>query len=227
MDHFAEIARNLALAWAAGAFVGIERSYNGRAAGFRTHALVALAAAAVAMISFEPLFFHEMANGVRLDPTRLAQGVVTGIGFLGAGVIFKEGYSVQGLTTAASVWACAAIGFLFGLGMWAPASLLAAAALITLTVFSWFEIRAPWKVYAYVVLRFQPDAMLTETEIARLVSAGRVTMSDVSYQRTQGGQLLEFSANLEAPPKTSLAEITHRLCGVKGLIEFELSRISK
>src|ERR1700722_18622829 len=100
-ETYAQIASELGAAWIAGGLIGAERSYHGRAAGFRTHALVALAAAATMLVTHEP---------------QMAQGVMTGIGFLGAGVIFKEGVNVQGLTTAASVWAIAAGGLLFGVG---------------------------------------------------------------------------------------------------------------
>ncbi len=101
---------NLLFAWGAGAAVGFERSFNGRAAGFRTHSLVALAAASAMLISYLPGISSGYPSTARLDPTRLAQGVMTGLGFLGAGVIFKEGVSVQGLTTAAALWATAALG---------------------------------------------------------------------------------------------------------------------
>ena len=75
-----------------GAMIGFERSFHGRPAGFRTHALVCLASALLMLVT------------IRADPTRMAQGIMTGIGFLGAGVIFKEGLTVRGLTTAASIW---------------------------------------------------------------------------------------------------------------------------
>ena len=114
-----QIAVNIGAAWLAGGLIGLERSYHGRAAGFRTHSIVAIAAASAVMVSFvpelQPALFH--ASGASIDNAgRIAQGVVTGIGFLGAGVIFREGVNIQGLTTAASVWATAGIGLLFGVG---------------------------------------------------------------------------------------------------------------
>ncbi|MFA7281901.1 MAG: MgtC/SapB family protein [Sterolibacterium sp.] len=109
-----------------GLIVGYERSYHGRAAGMRTYGLVCMASAALTVITGYPSFwFGGHANLIATaDPTRVIQGVVTGIGFLGAGVIMKEGMNISGLTTAASIWASSAIGILVGVGFYAAAILL-------------------------------------------------------------------------------------------------------
>ncbi|HYL22963.1 MAG TPA: MgtC/SapB family protein [Burkholderiales bacterium] len=103
-ENFEMLARLLA-ALAAGALIGYERSYYGRPAGFRTHALVCTASSLLMLITvFESHWVSGVAVGrVQIDPTRMAQGIMTGIGFLGAGVIIREGFSVRGLTTAASI----------------------------------------------------------------------------------------------------------------------------
>ena len=111
-SDFWTVLLHLSVALVAGALIGIERSYHGRPAGFRTHALVCLASSLLMMVT---LYQWKWLPGVpmdtvRTDPTRMAQGIMTGIGFLGAGVIFKEGVTVRGLTTAASIWVTAAIG---------------------------------------------------------------------------------------------------------------------
>ena len=89
-----------------GAMIGFERSFHGRPAGFRTHALVCLASALLMLVTVYQLHWMTEVpiDTIRADPTRMAQGIMTGIGFLGAGVIFKEGLTVRGLTTAASIW---------------------------------------------------------------------------------------------------------------------------
>src|SRR4026207_1071391 len=108
----------------AGALIGYERSYHGRPAGFRTHALVCTASSLLMLVTvYEAHWVRATADLVRLDPTRMAQGIMTGIGFLGAGVIMKDGLSVRGLTTAASIWITAAIGILTGIGFYFPAIL--------------------------------------------------------------------------------------------------------
>ncbi|HNO80161.1 MAG TPA: MgtC/SapB family protein [Phycisphaerae bacterium] len=119
-----------------GGAVGLEREYHGRAAGFRTHILVCLGCCVVMLGSthFVRLYSHLGEDTVvRLDPARLAYGVLTGIGFLGAGVIMKTDWSVHGLTTAASLWIVAALGLTTGLGMYVVAGVGAALSLFTLT----------------------------------------------------------------------------------------------
>ena len=227
MPHLLEIALNIGAAWLAGMLIGLERSYNGRPAGFRTHALVSLAAAAVAILSLEPMFFAGLSSsGDRLDPSRLSQGVMTGIGFLGAGVIFKEGLSVQGLTTAASIWACAAVGFLFGVGMYAPAALVTGAILITLAVFRLIDDRAPWRVLSYAVLRFPANSAPREADLVELLGEHAVTLRDMSYRLLEGGKVFEYSVNLEGARHGALSQLAERLRAMPGLIEFELSRVS-
>jgi putative Mg2+ transporter-C (MgtC) family protein len=222
------IAVNLALAWGAGALVGFERSFNGRAAGFRTHALVALASASVMAISYVALLSPGFPAGVgRVDPTRLAQGVVTGIGFLGAGVIFKEGVSVQGLTTAASIWATAAVGMLFGLGMASAGGLALLAMLFTLTVMRWVEGAFPWRVYALAVFRFQIGHAPTEPDLVKMLGEHGVDLDDVSYRLTEDGEIFEYRGNVETRLKMGLHDLAERLKTTPGLVEYDLSRISK
>ncbi len=106
------VVLNLGAAVLFGSLIGLERQWRQRLAGLRTNALVALGAAT--FVVFESLF----TTG---DPTRVAAQVVTGIGFLGAGIIFREGASIHGLNTAATLWCSAAIGVLAGTGAFLPA----------------------------------------------------------------------------------------------------------
>ena len=107
-----------------GCVVGYERWYNGRAAGMRTYGLVAMAsAAAISIIGYSGYWYGgqhpDITHG---DMTRVAQGVLTGVGFLGAGMIMKEGLSISGLTSAASIWMSSVIGILVGVGFTPPPS---------------------------------------------------------------------------------------------------------
>src|SRR5213595_1400017 len=105
-DTYAAIALHLVIALAAGGIIGLERSYHGRPAGFRTHALVCMSSCMLMVLTvYQDTWFAALSlDQVRVDPTRMAQGIMTGIGFLGAGVIIKEGSTIRGLTTAASIW---------------------------------------------------------------------------------------------------------------------------
>src|SRR5438270_7413055 len=147
-----------------GALIGFERTFHGRPAGFRTHSLVCISSAILMIVTVyqnQWMTFIER-DAIRTDPTRMAQGIMTGIGFLGAGVIFKEGLTVRGLTTAASIWVTASIGVLVGIGFWVPAILGTIATLSVLSVFRVIESRLPSEFYAHHHLRFRRDAVMRE-----------------------------------------------------------------
>ena len=121
-----------------GTVIGTEREYSNRPAGMRTHILVALGACAV-MLTSQMIFTQYSAYGATPDPARLAAQVVTGVGFLGAGTIMKEGPSIKGLTTAASVWAVACLGVAAGGGYYAIALIGTVCILVTLVIFEWLQ----------------------------------------------------------------------------------------
>jgi putative Mg2+ transporter-C (MgtC) family protein len=131
----------LLLAALGGALVGMEREKHGRPAGLRTHLIVALASCLMMIISESVYLKYGQVPGtsiLRIDPSRIAAQIVAGIGFIGAGVILKDGFTVRGLTTAACLWLAAAIGMGFGLGVYLPtivSTLIAISALIFLKRF--------------------------------------------------------------------------------------------
>ena len=224
------ITCSLAAAWLAGGLIGVERSFHGRPAGFRTHALVGLASAAVILISRQPEYLPANAFGagiLRLDTTHLGQGVMTGVGFLGAGVIFKEGVSVQGLTTAACIWATAAIGMLFGMEFYAAGALTAAGVLITLIVLRWVEAALPGHVYALAVLRFKAPSAPDEAGLRLMLGEHDVTFADLSYRLAEGGSIYEFSGTLRTSSRESYPKLAARLRTAPEIVEFNLERISK
>src|SRR5438128_3789635 len=108
-------------------------------------------------------------DAIRTDPTRMAQGIMTGIGFLGAGVIFKEGLTVRGLPTAASIWITAAIGVLIGIGFHYAATLGAVATIAVLSAFRFLERRLPTEFYAHHTLVFARSAVMAEPDLRRLL----------------------------------------------------------
>src|SRR6187397_3236017 len=139
-----------------GALIGLERSFRGRPAGFRTHALVCAASSLLMLVTvYQNEWMTQVSmEAIRTDPTRMAQGIMTGIGFLGAGVIFKEGLTVRGLTTAASIWVTAAIGILVGIGFYLPALVGTVATILVLSFFRVIEQRLPSEYYAHHSLKF-------------------------------------------------------------------------
>jgi putative Mg2+ transporter-C (MgtC) family protein len=124
----------VAVAAALGGAVGLERELRDREAGFRTHMLVAVGSALFTLVSaygFRDFLVHG-GTVVRADPTRIAAQIVTGIGFLGAGAIIRQGLSIRGLTTAATLWVVAAIGLAAGAGYYSAAVITTLLALFSL-----------------------------------------------------------------------------------------------
>lgn len=132
-----EVLVRLAIACLLGGLIGFERERNRHPAGLRTHILVCVGATLVMLCN---IFIFEKYKGLaNIDPARLGAQVISGIGFLGAGTIIKEGLSIRGLTTAASLWAVACLGIAIGLGFYVGAILTTAFVLIILIIFSKFE----------------------------------------------------------------------------------------
>lgn len=130
----------------AGGVIGLEREWRGRAAGLRTHILVCLASSLLmqaAMTQGRWAFLALPDENIVTDPTRMAHGVLTGIGFLCAGVIFRTGFSIHGLTTAASLWITSAIGILFGVGLYGLGSAATAVTAVILMVLRLMSLKLP------------------------------------------------------------------------------------
>lgn len=161
------ILANILGALLLGMVVGYERSYHGRAAGIRTYGLVCMASASVTVIVGYPHFWFGGLTPLTAtaDPTRVIQGIVTGIGFLGAGVIMKEGLNISGLTTAASIWASSAIGILCGAGFYFAAIMLTMISSAAMVLGGRIETWLPSRHATAVVLTFKSGACPSENEI--------------------------------------------------------------
>ncbi len=138
MSIWAVILRIVVAAVLAG-IIGIEREYHEHTAGFRTHILVGVGAAAFTLASSYGL------AGTTFDPNRISAQVVTGIGFLGAGAIIRYGVSVRGLTTAASLWTVAAVGLLAAQGFWPAALVTTGIVVVSLAALRFIENRVLYK----------------------------------------------------------------------------------
>jgi len=165
---------NLLGALALGLIVGYERSYHGRAAGMRTYGIVCMASAALTVFAGFPTFWYGGPGPVigAMDPTRVVQGIVTGVGFLGAGLIMKEGLNISGLTTAASIWASSAIGVLVGVGFYIAAILLT---LLSAALMMWgsrIESRLPSRHAISVHVHFASGHRPTEAMVAGWAASG-------------------------------------------------------
>lgn len=139
-----------------GILVGYERTYKGRAAGMRVYGLVCMASAALTVfVGYARLWYGGSTTEISVDPTRVVQGIVSGIGFLCAGVIMKDGFTISGLTTAASIWAVAAIGVLLGVGFYGAAVLLAVFCMLSMSLLRDVEAKLPGRTTLDVSLTFR------------------------------------------------------------------------
>jgi putative Mg2+ transporter-C (MgtC) family protein len=164
---------NLVGALGLGLLVGYERAYHGHAAGMRTYGLVCMASAALTVVAGYPDFWFggratTALNVPAADATRVVQGIVTGVGFLGAGVIMKEGFSIRGLNTAASIWASSAIGITVGLGFYAAAILLALLSTMSMAWVSRLEQWLPAHGHVAVTVQFKKGFCPREEAVRQL-----------------------------------------------------------
>jgi putative Mg2+ transporter-C (MgtC) family protein len=188
LGHTGELFLRLFLAGVAGGLVGLERELRGRQAGFRTNILVCLGSALTMLVSIH-FASHPwppdtgQAYQVRVDPARIAYGVMTGVGFLGAGAIVRHGGSVRGLTTAAAMWCVAAVGLAIGFGMY----LVSFGAVFFIVAALWFldylEDRLPKVRYRTVTVRRRWAVGCIDSTIRRFKEAD-LDVVDASFDRT-------------------------------------------
>ena len=229
MGDLSAIAVNLGAAVLAGVVVGWERSYFGRAAGLRTHVLVSLASATVMVVATHPASVARAfpPDTLRMDPGRIIQGLMTGVGFLGAGVIVKEGVSIYGLTNAASVWMSAALGIVLGLGYFGAGAMATAATLAVLVGLRWVELSVPRQVYALATFRFDHEACPTQAELKAWLGERGLRMNHFSYRKLQDGRRRELSGTVQARREADFMSLETELNGWPGLVEYDLSRNNK
>jgi putative Mg2+ transporter-C (MgtC) family protein len=224
-DNYAAIALHLVIALFAGAIIGLERSYHGRPAGFRTHSLVCLSSCMLMIVTvYQDTWFSAYSlERISVDPTRMAQGIMTGIGFLGAGVIMREGLTVRGLTTAASIWITAGIGIMIGVGFYFPAGIATALTLIVLSVFRWIERIMPIEFYANLTVAFTRSAALPEGELRSIVERQGFVIANMNYSVTGEGLTFEYQMVIHSPDREKTRDLSQALNALSSIKAFRIS----
>jgi putative Mg2+ transporter-C (MgtC) family protein len=210
----------LALAAALGGLIGLERELREREAGLRTHLLVALGSALFTIVG--AYGFHDFLNTgasvVRADPTRIAAQIVTGIGFLGAGAIIRQGISVRGLTTAATLWVVAAVGLAAGAGYYSVAVITTALVLVALY---------PLRIMAHrVLIQFRPEDGRLLVALPAGEPPGRV-VDEIerlgalisSLEVTQEGERRRLELNIVLPRDTPAPNLVSRIANLENVAE--------
>jgi len=227
------VAFDMTLALVLGFLFGYERSYHGRAAGMRTYGLVCMVAATLVSLSSHPQLWLDgtsaggLLNMTNIDPTRTVQGIVTGVGFLGAGIIMQNGTTISGLTTAASIWAAAAIGILVGMGFYADAVWMTIVAEMFVMMGMRFDALLPSRRPVAVSMHFKKGFVPAQGALQEFFVAHGYDMALNSIVIHHHGEQTEWrfvvvSRNRRRPMRlTSLAEAFAALEGVDG---YNLSR---
>ncbi len=209
----------------AGGVIGLEREWRGRPAGLRTHILVSLASALLmlAAVSQADWAFRALPDeNIVTDPTRMAHGVLTGIGFLCAGVIFRTGFSIHGLTTAASLWVTSALGLLFGAGLYglgAAGTIITAAVLISLRLISG---QLPIRTVVEVEICWLKSDHALEPTIETQLRTIDVDARPHAFELIESGQLVRRSWRISSVTENDLTRLGRGLCSTKGVVAFRL-----
>ncbi len=223
----AVILMNIIGALILGLLVGYERSYRGRAAGMRTYGLVCMASCALTVITGYPEFWFGGHSTVHdTDPGRVIQGIVTGIGFLGAGVIMRDGLNISGLTTAASIWSVAVIGVLVGVGFYAAAIPLAAISAIFMMWGSKIEGILPSRHAISVSVMFAKDVVPTEDRMRKMAHklGYEIARGSFSVVLRDARNEWRFVAVSEGKSKAgSIIEVANYLSSVDGIEHYQIS----
>jgi len=177
-----EMVLRLLLGAVIGGIIGYERQVHGRPAGFRTHILVCVACVLLMNASgyYHSLGVSEPAY-LRADPGRIAAGAITGVGFIGAGVVLRTGFSIQGLTTAATIWMVSAIGLAVGEGLYLAGIVTTGITMFSLVVLRRIESRMP-KLYSRVLTIVTGDNV-EEDDIIAVLTKHDVHISNVDYEQ--------------------------------------------
>lgn len=186
VSDYLVIVLRITLAVLIGGIIGLERRYRGSPVGFRTYGIVCIASTILMLMSDFQLkilpLLPEQITVIRTDPTRMAQGILTGMGFLGAGLVIKEKFSIRGLTTAAIMWLVTAEGILIGVGFYTPALLGLIVTLFVLFAHEQFENIIPTRHYAVLKIKIaQKVAQGKKTDVLELEQQLLTTIIDKNF----------------------------------------------
>jgi len=219
MSEWDVMARTVA-ALVAGGAIGLERSYHGRAAGLRTYALVCFGSALLVAVSQYDTGADAHGRG---EVTRVIQGIVTGIGFLGAGVIVKEGFTVRGLTTSASIWVASAIGVAIGTGSYVSGAVAAALTLIALALLRGLEDRLPVQAFIHLEVGFERDRALDEDRFRDLIGRHGFAVRDIAYRLQDAPQRLEYRAVIWSNQPDDVRALERSLLALPEIVHFRIA----
>jgi putative Mg2+ transporter-C (MgtC) family protein len=221
----------LVLAIVLGGAIGLEREFHGRPAGLRTHIMVCLASTMIIYASRS--LPAELVNGsledvIVDDPNRLAAGIVTGIGFLGAAAVIRSGDIVRGITTGACVWAVAGLGVAIGQGHYGLAISVAALMLVVLVLFDHLFGWVSPVVYRRLRVRGAPEALEKVVSLTReVLRENRIRVQDLSARTGNGVDQFELVLHVRCRQRAHAPRVLSRLCAEPTVSSAEWSQLSE
>ena len=220
MTDTMEVLLRVILGSVLGGAIGFERQRHGRAAGVRTHLIVCLASVLIMIVSYEYYQMPLDSSFIRIDPARIAAGAITGVGFLGAGVIIKSGFTIQGLTTAACLWIVSAIGLSVGSGLY-----FAALSSFVVTVFALWVLRKIEDRLArlrFKMISITTDAMEQEDEIMHIVRTSGLNISNVDYEMEKERNLYMYNLHVNFKDPEALSRLRKSLSALSFIKHYHI-----
>lgn len=224
MGEYNAILIRLGLALLAGAIIGLERAFHGRPAGLRTHSLVCVSSSLLMLLTaFQwDLLVGAPVSTIRVDPTRMGQGIMTGIGFLGAGVIMREKLTIRGLTTAASIWMTAAIGILIGMGFFSAGFFATFMTLIILGAFGAIERKMPTRHFGRLKVSFKRQDIMERDALIEFIRLHNIRESNLSYDLDNETNLFQYQMTIYAYNSSAFHNLSNALMDNDKIKEFSI-----
>jgi putative Mg2+ transporter-C (MgtC) family protein len=217
MIPYYEVILRLLLGAVIGGLIGFEREIHGRAAGFRTQLIVCVAAVLIMIVSENYYFYmHTLDSSLRIDPARISAGAIIGIGFLGAGVIIKNGFAVRGLTTAASIWIVSAIGLAIGGGLYLEGILTTVITIIALMVLRTLEKKIKTLRFKSITISTSHTGDIEETISTVLTNYG-VYIHSIDYEKNQPSGEIIYSYTVSTRNRSAKRQIFRELSSMESI----------
>lgn len=212
-----ELLIRIFVAGICGALIGYERKSRLKEAGIRTHFIVALASALMMVISkygfFDLLNMAENGQDIRLDPSRMASTIITGVGFLGAGAIFIRKNTINGLTTAAGIWATAGVGMAIGTGFYfigVVSTFIMLVVQIFLHKKNWFTKKIPTSETVKIVVKNESGSLV---EINEILARKHIELLNIKTEVIENGQCLAIEMHIKVPTGSTPIDVVNIFSG--------------
>lgn len=217
MHNQIELLIRIFVAGICGAVIGYERKSRLKEAGIRTHFIVALASALMMVISkygfFDLLNMAQPGQDIRLDPSRMASTIITGVGFLGAGAIFIRKNTINGLTTAAGIWATAGVGMAIGTGFYFI-GIVSTFIMLVVQIFlhknNWFTKKIPTSETVKIIVKNESGSLV---EINEMLARKRIELLNIKTEVVENGQNLAVEMHIKVPSGSTPIDVVNIFSG--------------